>query len=67
MDGRAGPDYARVALSLADLHEELDVMRYPSRIEMLRAVEEAMRRAEVMARLELVLSAGADWVSPRAG
>ena len=57
MDGRVAPDFARAALSLADLHEELAVMRYPSRAEMLRAIEEAMRRAEVMARLELALSA----------
>jgi hypothetical protein len=66
MDGRVALDYQRAALWLADLHEELDVMRYPTRVEMIRAVEEAMRRAESLARLERVLCSwpGSD---PRVG
>lgn len=52
MDGRVQPDYEKAALWLADLHEELDVIRYPTRVQMLRAVDEARRRAETLARLE---------------
>ncbi len=56
MDGRVAPDYQKAALWLADLREELDVLRYPTRVEMIRAVDEARRRAESLARLERVLS-----------
>jgi hypothetical protein len=55
MDGRVAPDYDKAALWLADLHEELDVIRYPTRVQMLRTVDEAMRRAESLARLEWAL------------
>lgn len=40
---------------LADLHEDLDLIRYPTRVQLLRAVDEAARRAESRARLEHAL------------
>ena len=55
MEGRLSPEYAKAAQLLADLHEDLGVIRYPSRVEMLRAVGEAARRAESLARLEYAL------------
>lgn len=45
----------RQAQWLADLHEDLDVIRYPTRVEMLRAVDEAARRADSRARLDYAL------------
>jgi hypothetical protein len=55
MDGREAPDYEKAALLLVDLHEQLDVIRYPTRARMLRAVDDAMRRDESLARLEHAL------------
>jgi hypothetical protein len=55
MDGRLSPADAEAAQRLADLHEDLDVSRYPSRVGMLLAVVEAARRAESRARLEYAL------------
>ncbi len=52
MDGRVVPDYEKAALWLADLYEELDLIRYPSRLQMMHTVDEAMRRADSLARLE---------------
>jgi hypothetical protein len=40
---------------LADLHEDLDLYRYPTRVELLRAVDEAAHRADSLARLEYAL------------
>ncbi|HEY7927602.1 MAG TPA: hypothetical protein VIG86_09340 [Candidatus Dormibacteraeota bacterium] len=40
---------------LADLHEDLDLVRYPARMRMLRAVDEAAHRADSHARLEHAL------------
>jgi hypothetical protein len=40
---------------LADVNEDLDLIRYPTRLELLRAVDEAGRRAESLARLEYAL------------
>ena len=40
---------------LADLHEDLDLIRYPTRVQLLRAVDEAARRADSLARLEHAL------------
>jgi hypothetical protein len=40
---------------LADLHEDLDLVRYPTRVELLRAVDEAARRADSLARLDYAL------------
>jgi hypothetical protein len=40
---------------LADVNEDLDLIRYPTRLELLRAVDEAGRRAESHARLEYAL------------
>jgi hypothetical protein len=52
MDGRLTPDYERAAQWLADLQEDLDRSRYPTRLGMLRTVDEAAQRAQSMARLE---------------
>jgi hypothetical protein len=40
---------------LADLHEDLDLVRYPTRVQLLRAVDEAARRADSLARLDNAL------------
>ena len=40
---------------LADLHEDLDLVRYPTRVRLLRAVDEAARRADSLARLDHAL------------
>ncbi len=40
---------------LADLHEDLDLYRYPTRVELLRAVDEAAHRADSLARLDYAL------------
>jgi hypothetical protein len=40
---------------LADLHEDLNLIRYPTRVQLWRAVDEAARRAESLARLEHAL------------
>ena len=40
---------------LADLNEDLDLIRYPTRVQLLRAVDEAARRADSLARLEHAL------------
>jgi hypothetical protein len=40
---------------LADLHEDLDLFRYPTRVQLLRAIDEAARRADSLARLEHAL------------
>lgn len=55
MEGRVGPAYKEQAQRLADLQEYLDLVRYPARAEMLRAVNEAAERAESRARLDLAL------------
>lgn len=55
MEGRLSPMNERQAQWLADLHEDLDVIRYPTRVEMLRAVDEAARRADSRARLDYAL------------
>ena len=51
MDEDVALDYEKAELWLADLREDLDVIRYPTRVQMLRTVDEAMRRAESLARL----------------
>lgn len=55
MDGRVQPEYEQQAQWLADLHEHLNVIRYPTRLEMLRAVDAAAQRADCLARLEDLL------------
>jgi hypothetical protein len=40
---------------LADVHEDLELVRYPTRVQFLRAIDEAARRAESLARLEYAL------------
>ena len=55
MHRKLSPTYERQAQWLADLHEDLDVMRYPTRVEMLRAVDEAAHRADSRARLDYAL------------
>jgi hypothetical protein len=51
MEGRLSATYERQAQWLADLHEDLELIRYPTRLQMLRAVDEAAHRAESTARL----------------
>jgi hypothetical protein len=48
-------DEMRARQWLADLHEDLDLIRYPTRVQLLRAVDEAARRADSLARLEHAL------------
>jgi hypothetical protein len=40
---------------IADISEDLEVMRYPTRWRLLQAVDEAARRADGLARLEYAL------------
>jgi hypothetical protein len=40
---------------IADISEDLAVMRYPTRWRLLQAVDEAARRADGLARLEYAL------------
>ena len=40
---------------LADVHEDLDLIGYPTRLQLLRAIDEAARRADSLARLEYAL------------
>jgi hypothetical protein len=40
---------------LADISEDLELLRYPTRRRLLETVEEAARRAESLARLEYAL------------
>jgi hypothetical protein len=40
---------------LADVNEDLDLIRYPTRLELMRAIDEAARRAESLARLDYAL------------
>ncbi len=40
---------------LADISEDLELVRYPTRRRLLQTVEEAARRAESLARLEYSL------------
>ncbi len=55
MEGRLSPTYQQQAQLLADLREDLDLIRYPARVRMLRAVDEAAHRADSLARLEHAL------------
>jgi hypothetical protein len=48
-------DQSRARQWLADVHEDLDLIRYPTRVQLIRAVDEAARRAESLARLEYAL------------
>lgn len=41
---------------LADVNEDLDLVRYPTRVQLLRAIDEAARRAESLARLDYALA-----------
>ena len=40
---------------LADLHEDLDLYRYPTRVQLMRAIDEAAHRADSLRRLEHAL------------
>ena len=55
MERRRSPQHDEAAQWLADLYEYLDVVRYPARVEMRLAVDEAARRADSGARLEYAL------------
>jgi hypothetical protein len=48
-------EQSRARQWLADVHEDLDLIRYPTRVQLLRAVDEAARRADSHARLEYAL------------
>jgi hypothetical protein len=48
-------EQSRARQWLADVHEDLDLIRYPTRLQLLRAVDEAARRADSLARLEYAL------------
>ncbi len=55
MEGPVSSTYQKQAQLLADLHEHIDLVRYPTRVSMLRAVDEAAHRAESRARLDTAL------------
>jgi hypothetical protein len=55
MEGRLSPMDREQAQRLVDVHEGLDLIRYPARLEMLRAVDEAAQRADSLARLDHAL------------
>ncbi len=55
MEGRLSATFDEQAQWLADLYEHLDLARYPARVEMLRAVDEAAHRADSLARLDYAL------------
>lgn len=55
MAERLSPAVLEQAQWLADLHEDLDLVRYPTRMRMLRVVDEAAHRADSLARLEAAL------------
>jgi hypothetical protein len=40
---------------LADVHEDLNLIGYPTRVQLLRAVDEAAHRADSLTRLEHAL------------
>ncbi len=52
---RLSPTFQKQAQRLADLHEDLDLKRYPARVRMRQTVDEAATRAESMARLDHAL------------
>jgi hypothetical protein len=52
MERRLSPKYKQMAQWLADLHEDLELIRYPTRVEMRNTVDEAAQRAKSLARLE---------------
>ncbi len=55
MERHISVTYEKQAQWLADLHEDLDLIRYPTRLKMLRLVEEASQRADSLARLDHAL------------
>ena len=40
----------------ADVNEDVEIQRYPSRVLLLRAINDAARRADCRARLEQILA-----------
>jgi hypothetical protein len=55
MEARLSPMDREQAQRLADVHEGLDLIRYPTRLGVLRAVDEAAHRADSLARLDHAL------------
>ncbi len=55
MERRISAEYRKQAQWLADLHEDLGLIRYPTRVGMMRAVDEAAHRADSLARLDHAL------------
>lgn len=48
-------DQQRARQWLADVHEDLNLSGYPTRVRLLQAVDEAAHRADSLTRLELAL------------
>ena len=55
MEARKESGDRRAEQWIADISEDLEVMRYPTRWRLLQAVDEAARRADGLARLEYAL------------
>jgi hypothetical protein len=55
VEPREAADDRRAEQWIADISEDLEVMRYPTRWRLLQAVDEAARRADGLARLEYAL------------
>jgi hypothetical protein len=55
VEPRKADDDRRAEQWIADISEDLAVMRYPTRRRLLQAVDEAARRADGLARLEYAL------------
>jgi len=59
MERRHAPNYRRAQQQLADMHEDLELNRWRrtsrTRLGMLRVVDEAARRADILARLDYEL------------
>jgi hypothetical protein len=55
VEPKQGAGDRRAEQWIADISEDLEVMRYPTRWRLLQAVDEAARRADGLARLEYAL------------
>jgi hypothetical protein len=55
VEPRKASDDRKAEQWLADISEDLEVLRYPTRWRLMQAVDEAARRADGLARLEYAL------------
>jgi hypothetical protein len=55
MERRKAAGDPRAEQWIADISEDLEVLRYPTRWRLIQAVDEAARRADGLARLEYAL------------